>query len=208
MRILAKTWFCWAQFLTIPFNILFTMLLKLKIERPNTFTIEHGTLIIANHQSKVDPFLISHHVGFQNLWKTLPIRYPVTPEYMNKPITGFIIRLLGGYSVGESSLERMQKLLYTRQLLKEGYTVVLFPEGKIVRDKDMVEQFQKGVHVLFSENYPMIFVRLTGLNDVHKYHFWKNSRALFEYSDFMGRNVSPEEKVRVMLNFYGLGQEK
>ena len=199
-----KTWFVFTQILTIPANFIFTRLLRLKVERPKNFTIKHGTLIIANHQSKIDPFLISYHVGIHRLHNVLPIRYPVTPEYMSKPLTGFFIRLLGGYSVGKNSMERLQKLLYTRQLLKSGYTVVLFPEGKIVRDQDMVAEFQRGVNVLFSENYPTIFVRLTGLNEKHKFRFWKNNHALFQYSECYDTDVPREKKVEAMMAFYNM----
>ena len=200
--VLLKIWFVCIQFLTVPVNFVLTALLKLKIKRPDNFKIEHGTLIIANHQSKIDPFLISYHIGIKNWTTIVPLRYPVTPDYMNKPLMGFIIRLLGGYSIGENSLERLQKLLFTRQLLKQGYTVVLFPEGKIVRDKDMIAEFQRGVHVLFSENYPVVFVRLVGLNEKHKYRFWKNTRAHFEYSEFLGSDVPKERKVEAMMRFY------
>jgi 1-acyl-sn-glycerol-3-phosphate acyltransferase len=207
--ILLKTWFFWIQLCTIPVNFIFTLLLKLKIKRPTDLQIKHGTLIIANHQSKIDPFLISYHIGIKNLSKVLPIRYPVTPEYMQKPLTGFVIRLLGGYSIGENSMERLQKLLYTRQLLKSGYTVVIFPEGKIARDQDMIADFQRGVNVLFSENYPTVFVRLVGLNEKHKYRFWENSRAHFEYSHCYDAAVSKETKIAAMMRFYNMDiQEK
>ena len=162
-----KVWFVFAQLLTIPANFFFTRLLKLQVSRPAHFKIEHGTLIIANHQSKIDPFLISYHVGFKHLMSALPIRYPVTPDFMNRPILGLCISLLGGYNIGETPLERLKKLLFTRDLLKQGYSIVLFPEGKIVRDQDMVEDFKKGANALFNENYPVVFVRLKGLNNKH-----------------------------------------
>ncbi len=201
---LLKVWFVCVQLLTVPVNFLFTFLLQLRVKRPENFTLQHGTLIIANHQSKIDPFLISTHVGFKNLRTMLPIRYPVTHEYIKKPFTGFVIRLLGGYSIGENSMERLQKLLYTRQLLKSGYTVVIFPEGKIVRDRDMVADFQRGVQVLFSENYPTVFVRLVGLNEKNKYQFWKNSNAYFEYSPYYDKNTPKETKIAAMMQFYNI----
>ena len=94
MKLAKKSWFTLIQFATIPVNYILSKLLKLKVVRPSNFHLEHGTLIIANHQSKVDPFLISTHVGKKNILNIVPIRYPVTPEYMNKKILGFFIRLL------------------------------------------------------------------------------------------------------------------
>jgi 1-acyl-sn-glycerol-3-phosphate acyltransferase len=184
-RSLVKTWFIIIQILTIPANLFLTKLLRLKVDRPSDFKITHGTLIIANHQSRVDPFLISTHIGFKNLHHTLPIRYPVTPEYMHRPILGFCIRLLGGYNIGNDPLERLKKLIFTRSLLKHGYSVVLFPEGKITRDKDMVNDFKKGAN-----------------NHKHRLHFWKNKVTKLSYSTYYGPEVSREEKIAAMMLFF------
>lgn len=201
-RSLVKTWFIIIQILTIPANLFLTKLLRLKVDRPSDFKITHGTLIIANHQSRVDPFLISTHIGFKNLHHTLPIRYPVTPEYMHRPILGFCIRLLGGYNIGNDPLERLKKLIFTRSLLKHGYSVVLFPEGKIVRDRDIVADFQKGANMLFNENYPVVFVRLTGINSKHRLHFWKNKTTKLSYSRYYDTSVPREEKIQAMVTFF------
>ncbi len=200
----AIVWFVFAQILTIPANALLTLLLKLKVARPAHLTIKHGTLIVANHQSRIDPFLISYHIGFRNIITTLPIRYPVTPEYINRPILGLIIKLLGGYSIGSTPLERLQKLMFTRDLLKQGYTVVLFPEGKIVTNDTELAEFKRGAEVLFADNFPVVFVRLVGLNEKHKFHFWQNTDAHFEYSDCYEQQYTAAEKALRMISFFDL----
>lgn len=199
---ITKIWFVIAQILTIPANFILTKLLRLTVERPDAFTISHGTLIIANHQSRIDPFLISYHIGIRNLPATLPIRYPVTHEYMQKPFLGFCIKLLGGYDIGANHMERLHKLVFTRSLLKQGYSIVLFPEGKIVRDRDMVADFQKGANMLFNENYPVVFVRLTGLNRKHPVRFWKNKNIKLSYSSYFDESVPKEEKIEAMVRFF------
>lgn len=200
--IFAKIWFSIAQLLTIPANFVLTRILKLKVSRPTGFKISRGTLIIANHQSKIDPFLISYHIGIKNWSTMIPIRYPVTHEYMELPILSFFIKLLGGYNIGKTAMERLKKLAFTRDLLKKGYSVVLFPEGKISREVEKINEFQRGAEMLFTYNYPVIFVKLTGLNDKHKYHFWKNKSTKFEYSEFLGVDVPAAKKVEAMMEFY------
>lgn len=200
----SKSWFFFIQFLTIPANYTLTKLLRLTIVRPKDLKITHGTLIIANHQSRVDPFLISYHIGARNLLTTVPIRYPVTPEYMKRFILGFFIRLLGGYNIGDNPLERLKKLVFTRKLLKDGYTIVLFPEGKITRDSDMVDDFKKGANMLFNENYPVVFVRLIGLNDKHRLHFWKKKQTMLIYSKHYDASISKETKVEAMIDFFNI----
>ncbi|QQR64561.1 1-acyl-sn-glycerol-3-phosphate acyltransferase [Candidatus Kaiserbacteria bacterium] len=197
-----KKWFFFIQILTIPANIIFSCLLQLVVERPPAFKTTHGMLIIANHQSKIDPFLISYHIGIRNILTTIPIRYPVDHKYISKPFIGFCIRLLGGYDIGGNHMERLKKLVFTRNLFHRGYTVVLFPEGKITRDSDMVDEFKRGASALFNENYPVVFVRLTGLNTKHRFHFWKKSCTKLSYSVPLGSDVSREKKIETMIEFF------
>ncbi len=196
-----KLWFVVIQLMTIPANWLLTRFFHLVIEKPENLVITHGTLIIANHQSRIDPFLISYHC---NLLTTSPIRYPVTSDYMERPFLGFYIRLLGGYDVGRSPFERLKKLVFTRDILKRGYSVILFPEGKITRDQDMVNDFKKGANMLFQENYPVVFVRLTGLGGKRKFHFWKNTNAKLTYSTRYDSSIPKGEKVQAMAEFFGM----
>ncbi len=199
----SKGWFVFIQILTIPANFCISRLLRLRIVKPKDLTLKPGTLIIANHQSKIDPFLVSYHLRIRSWTIMLPIRYPVDPEFMKRPILGFCIRLLGGYSIGETSMERAKKLLFTRQLLDDGYSIVIFPEGKIVRDSDFVEQFQKGAHMLFADPRPVVFVRLSGLNEKHKFHFWRGgTHPVLSYSSVIDAADSTEEKVKRMTDFY------
>lgn len=202
LNILLKLWFVCIQLMTIPVNFVLTRLLRITVKRPYDLRITHGTFIVANHQSKIDPFLITYHIGIRNWTNVVPVRYPVTPDYMERTILGFFIRLFGGYNIGTTVMERMQRLLLTRDFLRQGYTILLFPEGKIVRDSDMVADFERGAKVLFSENVPIVLVRLTGLNAKHKFHFWKNPSATLEYSECLSPEMSIEAKINRMLEFY------
>jgi 1-acyl-sn-glycerol-3-phosphate acyltransferase len=197
-----RSWFVCAQHCTIPANICVTILLRLKITRPHNFRIPQGTLIIANHQSRIDPFLISYHIGMHNLRHTLPIRYPVTPSYIRRPILGLIIRMLGGYDIGNSTIERLQRLIFTRDLLRKKYTIVLFPEGKIVRERNNIAAFQRGASMLFALQCPVVFVRLTGLNQHHRFYFWEGNKAHLTYSKVYEATLSAEEKILAMEQFF------
>lgn len=201
---LVRIWFCTAQFLTIPSNFICTHLLRLQIIKPENLNIRTGTLIIANHQSKLDPFLISHHLAMQDWASAVPMRYPVTPEYMRGGFLSTLIKLLGGYNIGETPLQRLKGLAFTRELLKKQYSVLIFPEGKIDHTKNGVSTFQRGVEVLFSQNHPVVFARLTGLNSQNKFHFWQSGRATIEYSEYLGSDVPASQKTSAMMDFFGL----
>jgi 1-acyl-sn-glycerol-3-phosphate acyltransferase len=200
-----RAWFYFTQYLTVPATIGFTILLKLKVERPDNLKLEKGTIIVSNHQSKLDPFLVTYHVGLGQWPHFLPIRYPVHHEFMRGGFVTTVIKALGGFDIGQTPLQKLQGLSRIRSLLKQNYSIVIFPEGKINYTTSEVDEFKRGVEMLFSKNYPVIFVRLENLNKPQKFHFWKKSvGSRMTYSQFYGCDVPVEEKKRAMLNFYGL----
>ena len=201
---LLRIWFCFIQFLTIPANFCYSRATNLQVVRPPSFTIENGTLIVANHQSKWDPFLISYHIGISNWFTIVPLRYPVTPDYMLTGWLRFFITIFGGYSIGHTPLQKLKGLALTRELLREQYSVVLFPEGKISYTTDETDVFQRGVEMLFSYNYPVVFVRLSKLNSPDKFYFWQKNRPTIEYSNFLGSDIPAETKIKKMMEFYNL----
>lgn len=202
---LFKAWFCTSQILTIPPNIIISLILRLQVTRPPGLKIKPGTLIIANHQSKIDPFLITYHLGWKNLPSVLPVRYPVLNIYMCRPILGAIIRLLGGYDIGSTALERLRGLARTRSLLKRGYSVLIFPEGKINYTANDIEQFKRGAEMLFSYNYPVLFVRLCNINGPNRWKFWrKHEHHQIIYSNCLDSSADTPLKIKLMMNFYGI----
>ena len=117
-----------------PFLLCVMVLFRIQIKK-NKIKVQKGSLIIANHQSKIDAFLIMYAFGIQNMMTLMPCVYPVTHVYMNKKIIGRTLSLFGAYRMGESSIEKAKALLYTGEMLRKGYTVLLFPEGAISRHK-------------------------------------------------------------------------
>lgn len=198
--------FIFLQYIYIIFiNPIYMYLCRIRIIRPNNFHIpKGGVLLISNHQSKFDPFAITCGVGMKNFVNSIcPTRYPVTSEYMRRPFLGRVISLIGGYDIGDTTVERMKKLLYTRELLvAKKQNVLIFPEGKINRTIDLsTEEFQKGVEILFRNNIPIIFVRLTNLNTITWLNFFKKTEKTIRYSNIL-INATSEEKMNKMIEFY------
>jgi 1-acyl-sn-glycerol-3-phosphate acyltransferase len=153
----------------------------------------------------MDPFLISYHIGVKNWTTIVPIRYPVTHEYMSGKIITLFIKLFGGYNIGETPLQRLKGLTLTRDLLRKKYSVVIFPEGKINYTEQEVAAFRKGVEMLFSYEYPVVFARLTHLNRKDRFAFWRSShRASIEYSRLFPQHSSKTEKINHMLTFFNI----
>jgi 1-acyl-sn-glycerol-3-phosphate acyltransferase len=199
---IANMWYTFVQLCSIPFEIFILRYFYIKINRPNTFNLPPGVLFIANHQSRVDPFLITYCVGFKNLKKILPVRFPITSKYMSQPFFKYFLGSLGGYDVGVSSMDRMKKLLYTRDILRRKGSVLLFPEGRINKTGYIdCSQFKDGVNVLFYEDTPIVFVRITGFLGFSWSAPTGTLRRTIEYSEVITEGT-PEEKLSMMQEFY------
>ncbi|MEK7604202.1 MAG: lysophospholipid acyltransferase family protein [Patescibacteria group bacterium] len=190
------------QLITYPFNWWLSRRIKLTARVPYTFSVPRGTLVLANHRSLFDPFLIAYHLGMENWLHTIPTRYPATPDYTLRPILGSVIRALGAYNIGRTPMERAKKLVFTRDLLDRGCTVLLFPEGKIVDNGEVVAEFQRGIKMLFAQDYPIVLVRLSGFNTHSFLRPHTVADARIEYSPVI--RGTPEMKLEQLRTFYGL----
>ncbi len=185
-----------SQLSTYPFIGLLMLRWRVQIHRPDSFDVPQGTLILANHQSYYDPFLITYGLGPHNWPRVLPCRYPVAQDVIRDRALALPIRALGGYDIGGSKIERAKKLLYTRELLDRGYTIIIFPEGAITKTGEMISDFKLGAQMLFSRAYPVVFTKLQG--------FTKTARRERTYSITYSPVLrgSSEELSQRMRDFY------
>lgn len=195
-------WYTFVQLCSAPFEIFIMKYFYINVHRPQSFDLPQGVLFIANHQSRVDPFLIIYSIGFKNFINVLPARFPITAEYMSRPLIKHILTSFGGYNIGANSIERMKKLLYTRDILRRKGSILLFPEGRINKTgKIDCSSFKDGAAILFYENTPIVFVRLTGFSDFS----WRTrtgaDKRVITYSEVILEGT-PEEKLEKMQEFY------
>lgn len=136
--------------------------------------IKKGCLIISNHQSMLDPFIILSNMPFRSFLKILPVRFPISHKQYRrvKPVV-----LIGGYSIGRDKREKMLKLFRTRKYLEKGRTIMLFPEGKISRQGSLLE-FQQGITFLTDVTERTILVKLDGFYENRWYDFWSLDRKI------------------------------
>lgn len=123
-------------------------------------SLERGSMIMANHQSKLDPFIILAHVPLRVMVRLVPIRIPTYHYYFNK-VRYWWLPLVGSYPVGDSKKERMLTALKTRQYLQAGMSVLIFPEGKRART-DRVGTWQEGVKFFQAAATGLLLVRIKG----------------------------------------------
>lgn len=196
-----NSWLMTTQLATTPLDWWLSRRIKLKVHVPNNFYVPRGTLVLANHRSLFDPFLVTYHLGSQNWYRSIPTRFPTKSSYASRPVLGSAIKMLGAYDIGKTSMERAKKLLYTRDLLDRERTVLLFPEGKIVDDGEVVEEFQQGARMLFAHDYPTVFVRLSGFNTESFLRPSTVTNARMYYSEVIRGDA--ETKLERLRQFFG-----
>lgn len=141
-------------------------------------TVSRGFLIIANHQSFLDPFIVLGHIPFRIFLKMLPIRFPVHHKFMVQWKWAWL-RLVGSYDIGGTPREKMIGLYRTRALLHSGTTIFLFPEGKIQRD-NQIGELQKGIHFLLAGTTKIMTVRLRGFHRRDMGMLWEKRSIIFK----------------------------
>ncbi len=110
------------------------------------------SIIVANHRSYLDPLLIMTKV----------LALPVAKAEMAKwPLLGLAGKISGIFYVQrESPRDRKRTLLAITQAVREGETILIFPEGT-THSEDRTIAFKKGVfQVAAQEGVPIIPVAL------------------------------------------------
>ncbi len=203
LHLLEDTYFFIIQFFSLIFTYFFvSFLYKPKIIKPKDLNVPFGTLIISNHQSMIDPWLVTTYLGLNNAVSLLPVRYPITPLIFRKPVVNFILWSLGGFDIGLTPLEKAKGLLFIKTLIERKYTVLLFPEGRRVKSTDEEAKFHKGMNVIISENIPFLLVKLSGVNNFSLLKFRKNEMSI-TYSHLV-KDIPKDEKLKLVDDFYNL----
>lgn len=143
---------------------------------PGIARLRRGTLVVANHQWFLDPFVVLAHLPFLSFLALLPIRFPVKHKFMRNR-WGQCLRLVGAYDLGKTPREKMVGLYRARQLLHQRVTIFLFPEGNVNRTGQLGE-LQRGIQFLMDEKTPLMFVRLKGFHQRDAWDFLREKRSM------------------------------
>ncbi|MBE8724916.1 1-acyl-sn-glycerol-3-phosphate acyltransferase [Flavobacterium hungaricum] len=110
-----------------------------KVLNPNGETFDKPAIIIANHSSFVDILAIGQ--------LSPKIIFLVNDWVYKSPIFGGAVRKLGFYPVSEGLESGIEPL---RQKVKEGYSLIIFPEGTR-SESNQINRFHKGAFLLAEE---------------------------------------------------------
>lgn len=164
---------------TIPLRIIYATKIS---KTTNLKGLHRGTVLISNHQSNVDPFLILSCFSLRQFLNIVPVRFPVADHvYKDKKLNPRffpILKILGCFSIGDTATKKMRALFYIKQLLEQGVTLLIFPEGKHNQEIKVTE-FKQGINFFKDAADSMVLIKLTGLNKTAR----DNNRASVTFSE-------------------------
>jgi len=101
---------------------------RFRVRGQDSLGLPRRVIVVANHCSNLDPMV----VGVSFPWT---LRYLAKTELFRTPFFGFLIRNLGAIAVEREDSQRAGAVLkLLLDLLEEGQSVLLFPEGHRSRD--------------------------------------------------------------------------
>jgi 1-acyl-sn-glycerol-3-phosphate acyltransferase len=115
------------------------------------------TLLIANHQSFLDPILLG-------LCTPRQLRYLARKTLFHNPFFTWLIRALGAVPIDQEGIGK-DGIRTILEQLQQGAAVVVFPEGERTRDGHM-QPLRPGVHLLIKRTRaPIVPVGIAGAFD-------------------------------------------
>jgi 1-acyl-sn-glycerol-3-phosphate acyltransferase len=146
-----------------------TLMFNLKTYGTENVPKTGGVLLVANHQSYLDPVLVA-----VRLYR--PVSFFAKSELFENPYFGWFIRMLHAFPVrqGEGDIGAVKELI---RRLNEGYAMNIYPEGTRSLD-GQIAPLEKGVALIIRKaNVPIIPVAIEG-----SFAAWPKGNKLFHAS--------------------------
>jgi 1-acyl-sn-glycerol-3-phosphate acyltransferase len=120
--------------------------------------IEKGRnyIVMSNHQSLVDPWVLIGKLPLQ-------LRWTIKPEVKKMPIFGYALQRMGHIYVGRRKRENTVPTIEVAvQRIKQGASVVFFPEGSRSKDGHLLKFHTGGAIAAIKSGVPILPVTVNG----------------------------------------------
>ncbi len=134
--------------------------IKVEVSGKENILVDQPQIFIANHQGYYDIFTLAGYLTVQLRWVSKAVLFRV-------PFMGWAMRAAGYIPVERNNRKQSyQAFLNTLEAIKEGSSVVIFPEGTRSEDGS-IGVFKKGSQLLAQRaKVPMVPVAIIGTRDI------------------------------------------
>ncbi|HEY4518527.1 MAG TPA: lysophospholipid acyltransferase family protein [Candidatus Paceibacterota bacterium] len=171
---------------SLPFRLLLFFFVGLKtrgLANLHNIDTSRGLIFASNHNNQLDsivipcaipPFSRLGPIYFVANEKKYYSRFPIGKYFYGGPL----FRALGAYSVKKGLHNYAESLATHIKLLKLGRTVSIYPQGRIVYDKDIVEAHGGVAYLAKASNAPIIPINISGDKDIRWWQFFLLQRKI------------------------------
>lgn len=151
------------------------------------FEKKNPKILISNHISQLDPFLICGTLPFKKFFSCLPFRFMTSNQFMDRIFRWIFLRMVWWYRAYDLDLQgNNQSLETSKRFLHQHETLMIFPEWGIRYHKFWVGAFYLNAHVEWS-----VLLCFHIAKDSHHYKITFNGKA--ELTDPSG-DLMPQGK--------------
>ena len=134
-------------------------ILRIKAKGLENFPQKSGFIIASNHRSHLDPPVV-------NIISPVPVIFLAKAELFKVPVLGWLIKKSGAIPIERNKKSGNKSLIKALKLLKEGYTIGVFPEGTRAKPKEFLKP-KAGIGLLISKAKVLVVpVRIEGTDDI------------------------------------------
>src|SRR4030043_198857 len=133
---------------------------KVKVEGLEDIRGKGPFIFMSNHQGSYDIFVLLGHLPFQFKWL-------VKKELFSIPFFGWAMAAAGYISIDrKGTRETVEAMNQAAQRIREGMSVVIFPEGSRSPD-GLIQPFKKGGFTLaIKSRVPIVPIAISGSRDI------------------------------------------
>jgi len=120
-----------------PIEMIMRVFLGLSVEGKNRIIdLEPPFLVISNHVSKIDGWVVGSSFPFFNYMTYPATRFMTIKNYLEIPFLELFLRMNGSYPIEKYTGKPLEELMAPSfRILGRGEIVQMFPEGKLERNK-------------------------------------------------------------------------
>jgi len=141
------------------FRLYFSLIANIIIEKNDAIDLKPPYLVLGNHSSNFDPFLIAAYLK-------KPVDFVASDEYFRKKTTGYLIRLAGAIPKTKFKIDfsTIKKIIKKKN---EGKIIGVFPEGKRNWDGQTEEIIYSTAKLIKLLKIPVVNITIRGAHLFH-----------------------------------------